>query len=78
MASGEHIFEVNGKGEIVIPAEVAEELSLKKGEKVSVQKEGDRLILQPATKPIHPLRGMSKGAGANLARERRKERLRER
>lgn len=77
MASPEHIFEVNSKGEIVIPAEVAEELSLKKGVKVRVKRDGDNLIVSAASRPIHPLRGMSKGAGAYREREHRKDRFTE-
>jgi bifunctional DNA-binding transcriptional regulator/antitoxin component of YhaV-PrlF toxin-antitoxin module len=76
MASGEYTFEVNSNGEIVIPAEVTEELLLKKGAKVAGKKQANRLILQPAANPVHPLRGMSKGAGAYREREHRKETLR--
>lgn len=71
MASSEHIFKVNGKGEMVIPAE---ELSLKKGEKFTVKRNGRSLIVQPVEDPIDQFRGITKGAGAYREREHRKDR----
>jgi AbrB family looped-hinge helix DNA binding protein len=75
MASPEYIFEVNGKGEIVIPAEVAEELSLKKGAKVAIKQEGKSLIVTPIQSyPFDAFRGSTKGTGAYRDREHRKDR----
>ena len=70
MGSGEHIFELTSKGEILIPAELAEELSLK-GNKVAVRREGDALVVRPA--PVS--RGMTRGAGAVREEEHRKDRF---
>lgn len=71
--------QVSTKGQIVIPAELRDEMHIVPGTQFSVQREGNCLILRPITPEfIRGLRGCTKG-GASLGdireREHRKDRL---
>ncbi len=69
---------VSEKGQLVIPAELREELGITKGTRLAVSREEGRLILQPITaKFIRGLRGKFKGSKALsfLMSERRKDRF---
>ncbi len=43
---------VSSKGQLVIPAEMREALGIEAGTRVAIRKEGDELILRPATKTV--------------------------
>lgn len=56
--------QVSSKGQVVIPSEFREEMHLTPGTKVSVQRDGNALVLRPVTPEfIHSLRGCTQGAG---------------
>lgn len=42
---------VSSKGQIVLPADVRRRLRLVKGERLSVEVQGDRVVLRPLTEP---------------------------
>ncbi len=71
--------QVSTKGQIVIPAELREEMNIAPGTQFSVQREGNCLILRPITPEfIRSLRGCTKGGpslGEIRDREHRKDRL---
>lgn len=70
--------QISTKGQIVIPAEVREQMKLEPGTRVAVEVEGDTLILRPVTEEfIRKLRGVAKGKGLSAfwEREHRKERI---
>jgi AbrB family looped-hinge helix DNA binding protein len=68
---------VSSKGQIVIPAALREELGIGAGTRIAIQRENDRLVLQPITKEfIRSLVGCCKGEDSlveALQRERRSE-----
>jgi virulence-associated protein VagC len=49
-------------------------MSLEEGTAITIQREGDHLILRPVD-PIDNLRGISKGAGAIRDKEHREDRF---
>jgi len=52
------------KGQIIIPAELREELKLAPGTKLSIRREGQTLVLRPLTPEfIDSLCGSTKGLG---------------
>jgi len=52
------------KGQIVIPAEIREQMKLSAGTKLSIQRDGQTLILRPITPEfIDSLCGSTKGLG---------------
>lgn len=56
--------QISSKGQVVIPSELREELALSPGTKISVQREGNALVLRPITREfIQSLRGCTSGAG---------------
>jgi AbrB family looped-hinge helix DNA binding protein len=63
---------VNVKGQIVIPAELRDELKIKPGTKVAIQRDGNALVLRPVTDDfIESLRGYFKrGPSLSEIRER--------
>ena len=65
------------KGQIVIPAEIRARFEIKKGTRVNVYDDGDRIIVEPiADDPIKNGRGMLKTKGKilrALAADRKKE-----
>jgi AbrB family looped-hinge helix DNA binding protein len=63
------------KGQVVIPAELRQELGLENGTQLSVERQGDAILLRPITAEfIRGLRGSIRGAGAVREREHRKDR----
>ena len=69
---------LSSKGQLVIPAELRKELGLKAGTGVSIEREGDRLIVVPdSSVDWRQMRGWLKGKRSvlpYLEDERRKER----
>ena len=75
---------ISSKGQVVIPAELREQLGLEKGTPATWSEERGKLVLTPITKQrLHEIRGFLKPApGApsmldDLLAERERERLRE-
>ncbi|MGC2638830.1 MAG: AbrB/MazE/SpoVT family DNA-binding domain-containing protein [Acidobacteriaceae bacterium] len=65
-----HCARVSAKGQLVIPADLREELRLSPGTEVSIQRQGNTLVLRPITPQfIQSLAGCTQGAG--LEREQR-------
>ena len=65
------VSHVSTKGQIVIPVRLREELGLVPGTPVSIQREGDALILRPVTPAfIHSLRGYFQNSALGKLRER--------
>lgn len=55
---------ISSKGQLVIPAELREQMKLSAGTKVSIQREGSALVIRPITTDfIDSLVGCTKGAG---------------
>ncbi len=65
------------KGQIVIPAEIRAKFKIKKGSRVNVYEDGNRIIVEPlADDPIGEGRGMLKTRGKilrALLKDRKKE-----
>lgn len=58
---------VSSKGQLVIPAELRKELGMKAGTGVSIEREGDRLVLVPdSSLDWRTMRGWLKGKGTAL------------
>jgi AbrB family looped-hinge helix DNA binding protein len=56
--------QISSKGQIVIPAELREELNLQPGTRLTVQRDGMSIVLHPVTPEfIRSLRGCTQGAG---------------
>ena len=71
---------VSVKGQIVIPAPLRRKYGIKKGMKVHVFEEGDKIVLEPVNdRLLRSLRGMLKGTGAfeDFVAERARDRERE-
>jgi AbrB family looped-hinge helix DNA binding protein len=65
------VSQISTKGQIVIPAQLREELGLVPGTPVSVEREGDTLILRPVTPAfVRSLRGYFRNSGLGELRER--------
>lgn len=63
---------ISSKGQLVIPAELREEMNLSAGTKVAIRREGNTLVLHPVTAEfIDSLIGCTKGAGAERERAHR-------
>jgi AbrB family looped-hinge helix DNA binding protein len=63
---------ISSKGQLVIPAELREEMKLSAGTKLSIRREGNTLVLRPVTADfIDSLMGSTKGAGAERERAHR-------
>jgi len=65
---------VSSKGQLVIPSSFREELGIEAGTRVAIRREGDELVLRPATKArgqrlISELCGMLSRSGRSLADE---------
>jgi len=66
---------VSTKGQVIIPAELRQEMGLESGTRIAVERQGDVIVLRPITRDfIRSLRGFSKGAEAVREREHRKDR----
>jgi AbrB family looped-hinge helix DNA binding protein len=78
---GRETATVSSKGQLVIPVRLREDLGITAGTRVSFKREGNVLILQPATEvaartAIEQLAGMTAGGYSmadHLVQERRKE-----
>lgn len=67
---------VGSNGEVTIPLDLREELGIKAGTFVTIQREANRLILQPVTDEfIRSLRGCCKGEGSMLEDREREHRI---
>ena len=67
--------QMSTKGQVVIPAELRQQMGLENGTQMAVEQQGDTIILRPITAAfIRSLRGSTKGAGAVREREHRKDR----
>lgn len=67
--------QMSTKGQVVIPAELRQEMGLENGTQLTVERDGDAIVLRPITAAfIRSLRGSTKGAGAVRRREHRKDR----
>jgi AbrB family looped-hinge helix DNA binding protein len=65
------VSNISTKGQIVIPAALREELGLVPGTRVSVEREGDTIVLRPLTRAfIRSFRGSFRGSGLEELRER--------
>jgi bifunctional DNA-binding transcriptional regulator/antitoxin component of YhaV-PrlF toxin-antitoxin module len=64
-----HYAHIRSKGNLVIPAELREEMKLVVGTKVSIKREGNMLVLRPITTDfIDNLVGCTRGAGVERER----------
>ena len=72
---------VSSKGQIVIPSIIRKKLGIRKGEKLVVCVEKDRIIIEPVEKMVKKGRGLLKKEGSkvlkHLLEERKKEEERE-
>ena len=67
--------QISTKGQVVIPAELREEMGLESGTRVAIERREDGILLRPITPQfIRGLRGSTKGAAALREREHRKDR----
>ncbi len=67
---------VSSKGQIVIPAALREELGIQAGTRLAIQRENNRLVLQPITEGfIHSLRGCLKGKTSLVEAREREHRI---
>ncbi len=65
------VSQVSTKGQIVIPAQLREELGLSPGTQVAIEREGDAIILHPLTPAyVRSLRGYFRGSSMGELRER--------
>jgi AbrB family looped-hinge helix DNA binding protein len=63
------IARLSAKGQLVIPAELREELKLTAGTEIAIQREGNTLVLRPITSQfIRSLAGITQGAGEERER----------
>jgi AbrB family looped-hinge helix DNA binding protein len=57
--------QISSKGQLVIPAELRDEMKLTVGTKIAIRREGNTLVLHPITREfIDSLMGCTHGAGA--------------
>ena len=67
--------QISTKGQIVIPAEIRDEMGLESGTRIAIERTRDGILLRPITDSfIRSLRGSTKGAGAVREREHRRDR----
>jgi AbrB family looped-hinge helix DNA binding protein len=72
-----HYTQLSSRGQLVIPADIRDEMKLPTGTRFSVEREGNTLVLRPITPEfIKGLMGSTKGAGSE--RERMHKRDKER
>jgi AbrB family looped-hinge helix DNA binding protein len=62
------VVTMSTKGQIVIPAEIRNELGIEPGSRISISVEGSRIVLRPMLKVIEELCGITKG-GPSMADE---------
>ena len=64
-----HYTQLSSRGQLVIPAELRNEMRLPTGTRFSVQREGNTLVLRPITPEfIDSLMGSTTGAGRERER----------
>jgi antitoxin PrlF len=74
---------ISSKGQVVVPAELREQLGLKKGSRAAWTEEGGRLILMPVERLLDEIQGFLKPRPGEPSmfeehfKERERERLRE-
>jgi AbrB family looped-hinge helix DNA binding protein len=76
---------VSSKGQMVIPAQIREELGIKPGTRIALRVEGGRVVLDPQTmaaklRKIREMRGCTRGLPSGtelLLEDRQRERERE-
>ena len=62
---------LSSKGQIVIPADMRQEMELEAGTRFAVTRRGSKIVLQPVNESLlHGLRGILKGSNASAIRER--------
>ena len=67
---------VSSKGQIVIPVALREELGIRPGTRLAIQREDNHLVLQPITAEfIHHVRGSCKGKTSLVAAREREHRI---
>lgn len=70
-ASASLYTQITSKGQVVIPAQLREEMKLEPGTRVAVRREGTTIVLQPITREfIRSFMGITKGLGLGELRER--------
>lgn len=82
---GQHYATVSTKGQLVIPANIREELGIAPGTRIAIRRAGPEIILRPETLTaklamIRKMRGITAGGPSlceELLEDRRKERERE-
>jgi AbrB family looped-hinge helix DNA binding protein len=66
-----NVSQLSTKGQIVIPIQLREELGMVPGTPVSIEREGDALILRPVTPAfVRSLRGYFRNSALGELRER--------
>ena len=66
----QYTSQVSSKGQVVIPAELREEMDIEAGTKLVITREGNALVMRSIDALIESLCGVTKGAGAGEYRER--------
>jgi AbrB family looped-hinge helix DNA binding protein len=67
---------LSSKGQVVIPAELREQLGMEAGTRIAIRIEEDRLVLEPITEAyIRSLRGSLKGRVSMVQARNREHRL---
>jgi AbrB family looped-hinge helix DNA binding protein len=68
---------ISSKGQLVIPAELREQMQLSAGTRVAIRREGNTLVLRPVTTEfIDSMIGCTKGAAAERERAHRDDKER--
>ncbi|MCK5547456.1 MAG: AbrB/MazE/SpoVT family DNA-binding domain-containing protein [Thermoplasmata archaeon] len=62
------IVRLSSKGQVVIPVEIRNELELKQGDKMIVQRKDDRVVLRPVAK-LSRMKGIDRKAWKDTSRE---------
>lgn len=66
---GAYYSRMNSKGQLLIPVELRLEMTLAPGTKVSIRREGNKIVMRPLTANfIGCLVGCTRGAGAERER----------
>lgn len=66
--------QISTKGQVVIPAEIRDDMGLESGTRIAVERTSEGILLRPITEEfIRGLRGSTKGAGTVRERGHRKD-----
>ena len=71
----QYTSQVSSKGQIVIPAELREEMDIEAGTKLVIKREGNALVMRSIEAILDSLCGSTKGASEIREREHRKDRF---